>query len=432
LEVWRCNPDLSKPIREVQATLRVLRNFLHRFRFLTARIARVVYAQDLQREPNTIRFDFITKKARLIPHPLPPAPRRACCRMLRRLLSGSAALSPRLASRKAGSGVLILSVVLIGHAGRAYVLEGPSWSSSPVTFQLALGNSSRTLSDGNRSWDTAVSPAFGLWNQYIQGTQLNGVNNASAPVNSGDHVNTIAFSGSVFGHTFGANTLALTSYRSSGNTMTEADILFNNHQSWDSYRGSLRFATDIRRVLVHELGHALGLDHPDESGQRVSAIMNSLVGNLEAPIGDDIAGARAIYGARISPTPTPTPSPSSTPTPTPTPTPSPTIALSVSPTSITEGGSATFVVTASGVSTSAMTVPYSMRGKAVYGKHYTLSGTAGQVTIPAGSTTATVTLNSIPNSIKRRPKRAKMTLHPGFGYQLSSSISASVTIVNAP
>ena len=52
---------------------------------------------------------------------------------------------------------------------------------------------------------------------------------------------------------------------------------------------------DITPLLIHELGHALGLGHPDEAGQDVSAIMNSssVVDTLQP---DDIAGARALWG----------------------------------------------------------------------------------------------------------------------------------------
>jgi hypothetical protein len=73
-----------------------------------------------------------------------------------------------------------------------------------------------------------------------------------------------------------------------------------------------------------------------------------------------------------------------------------------------------------------------MAGRAIFGKHYTLSGTFGQVTLPAGASTATVTLTSIPNSIRRGNKAAILSLLAGNGYQLSSSSRvAAVTIVNS-
>jgi hypothetical protein len=93
--------------------------------------------------------------------------------------------------------------------------------------------------------------------------------------------------------------------------MVEADILFNRGQNFDSYRGALRFGSngyviaDIRRVMVHELGHVLGLAHPDDHGQHVDAIMNSVTSDRETLSSDDIAGGQSLYGVPV-PTPTPT------------------------------------------------------------------------------------------------------------------------------
>ena len=59
--------------------------------------------------------------------------------------------------------------------------------------------------------------------------------------------------------------------------------------------GPLSRADGIELMLVHELGHVVGLTHPNEYGQNVEAVMNS-TNYYYSLQPDDIAGIRALYG----------------------------------------------------------------------------------------------------------------------------------------
>jgi Matrixin len=246
----------------------------------------------------------------------------------------------RSAVLKYASAALAVALCFTAPVADGYVLEGKSWpAGSTVIMQLNLGGAGRTLQDGNTSWDDAVLPVAGMWNQTIQRVQVATVVDPVAPTTSGDRINAVFFSNSIFGQSFGSGTLAVTYYTSSGGSMVESDTIFNRNATFDSYRGPLQFVAhgpaiaDIRRVFLHEMGHTLGLGHPDTGGQHVTAVMNSIVSDQEVLAGDDIAGGQYLYGAGTGVLPTPTPTPTATATPKPSPTPAPTATPTPNPTS---------------------------------------------------------------------------------------------------
>jgi hypothetical protein len=190
-------------------------------------------------------------------------------------------------------------------------------------MHLELGSPSSALIDGSRDWDTVAEGVLATWNPYLNGVLFSGVRD-SAPVTSGDRVNSASFADDDFGEPFGSGVLAVTQtfYSPRTNTITEADVVFNKARTWNSYRGALRPGTvDFRRVALHEFGHVVGLDHPDDHDQTVTAVMNSHVSSVDTLQSDDVDGAISLYGATTSAAPPPA---ASAPSPAPAPTPPPT------------------------------------------------------------------------------------------------------------
>lgn len=205
----------------------------------------------------------------------------------------------------------VLGALLLGayQPARGYDLirynsQPVTWWPGSVTMQLKF-DTSRLLQDGTNFASSAIA-AMDTWNAVLGKVQFTARILPVSAGNDGDDVHEMLFANDIYGQAFGSSTLAVTTVfysttQRSDSTYprVEADILFNTAYNWDSYRGVLQGAEEFRRVTVHELGHALGLDHPDQATppQSVSAIMNHTVSNREVLAQDDISGAQFLYGA---------------------------------------------------------------------------------------------------------------------------------------
>ena len=184
------------------------------------------------------------------------------------------------------NGIFLISFVLcFGHEVFAYVLDSP-WPNARATFY--------SKGDSNALWNDAFIQALDQWNNLSNFTYY--YIDAYTDPCSYDYIpkNSWAFAYTECGERFGRTTLSVTfsSYNNLGQRI-ESDIVFNANEPWNVFSGKWAGAYDFRRVAVHELGHALGLNHDN----RYPAIMNSTYSeSIETPQTDDINGLRALYG----------------------------------------------------------------------------------------------------------------------------------------
>jgi hypothetical protein len=86
-----------------------------------------------------------------------------------------------------------------------------------------------------------------------------------------------------------------------------------------------------------------------------------------------------------------------------------------------EGSTATFTITISPTSNTDTVVPYTVSGSATLGQDFTLSGTPGQVVIPAGQSSVAITLTALNDGTVEEQESVTLSV-PGKGRNIFATI----------
>jgi len=210
----------------------------------------------------------------------------------------------------------LASVLVVCSQSTAFVRESSEgvfaiWPDSEATLNLQVGCPDTPLTFWGPCWTDAVIDAASRWHGPDTSFRFL-IRSPSVSANPCeiDEFRTIAFRATVCkpnSPSFGS-ALAVTYFLVNPATgaFVDVDTVFDAKRTWVTYPGPLQtnasgtIVYDFHRIAIHELGHALGLDHPDDAGQTVTAIMNSRVSDLDTTQPDDLAGVRSIYPATIA------------------------------------------------------------------------------------------------------------------------------------
>jgi hypothetical protein len=163
----------------------------------------------------------------------------------------------------------------------AFLAAAASWSSVVQVSFTKLGDATDPTKDANFNNNNSVSVYFhGGAGDTADGLGFDGAWDPTAGT------------GSIFAHAWGPSDIMTES--SAGN------IHLDNEESWVTSGAAIstHSATiDLQSVLLHEIGHVLGLAHENSMGSGLSApVMQSLYwGEQRSLTADDIAGVRTLY-----------------------------------------------------------------------------------------------------------------------------------------
>ena len=183
----------------------------------------------------------------------------------------------------------------------AFEISGRKWIGGKTDFYIDItGNSPLGL-----SWNAAFIDALDEWNTKTSFT-FNTIPSYVDPC-ADDYSNGAYFTEDFCGQEYDENTIAVTLLRYESQLLgppaiAEADIYINQSYNFEIYDGDLNQVSflnnvvDFRRVVLHELGHVIGLDHVTG----IPAIMQPSMGDLDRLQEDDTQAVEKLYGGKTN------------------------------------------------------------------------------------------------------------------------------------
>lgn len=201
-------------------------------------------------------------------------------------------------NRKSSIPVFIVLGGLIVSSASAYVLLSPrrSWPAVPVITVDNRGNATVTDSDGGA---TAVVNALNnnaAWNGAGTGTRVTAVKGSVASFTLGDGNVMLNFSDPI--HACNGSCLAatFTGYYA-GSNITDADIVTNKKNKLASAAEPDGCSAEyyIEGIMVHEVGHVLGLGHSNTTGATMYPSVSACNNGPASIEADDKAAINDLY-----------------------------------------------------------------------------------------------------------------------------------------
>jgi len=185
--------------------------------------------------------------------------------------------------------IAAILVIASAEPTMAYVLLSPrrTWASTPVNVPVYnVGNS--TINDGSGGV-VAVSGAIKAWGVVTSSATSQAAVRGQAPatitLNSNGHICT----GSCLAAT-------LTGYYS-GSRINDADVYTNTKYKYTSSKETdgCSGEYDIDGIMVHEVGHVIGIGHSNVAGSTMYPTVSSCNFNNRTLEADDLAAKNDLY-----------------------------------------------------------------------------------------------------------------------------------------